>query len=68
MEAIKIKKVEFAIDYKYILFTDLDKIPLPKHYGELYLYMKELCEQKGIEFITWSKIEYILNKYIFNKV
>lgn len=68
MELIKIRRVEFAIDYKYVLFTDLDKIPLPKHYGELYLNMKELCEKKGIQLDIWAKTENILNKYIFNKV
>ena len=67
MSDIGIKNIEFMIDNKYILFTDLDKNPLPAHYGELYLYFKTLCEEKNINLRLWEKTEFILNKYALNK-
>ncbi len=66
MSDIGIKIIEFTIDNKWAMFTNLDEKPLPKHYGELYLHFKKACEEKGIIFNTWSKTDYIINKYALN--
>lgn len=66
MSSIGIGVVEFSIDYKYVLFTDLEKHPLPKHYKELFLHFKRMCEEKGISLSMWPKVEYIVNKYLLN--
>ena len=63
MSDIGISNIEFMIDNKYVMFTNLDETPLPAHYGSLYLLMKKLCEEKGIKLLTWDKTEYIINKY-----
>lgn len=63
MSDIGITNIEFMIDNKYALFTDLDKVPLPPHYGELYLYLKKACEEKDINLLLWDKTKYILEKY-----
>ncbi len=68
MYDIGIKNIEFMIDNKYALFTDLDTVPLPKHYGELYLYLKKACEEKDIRLILWDKTEYIINKYALKNI
>ncbi len=64
MADIGIKRIEFMIDNKYVLFTDLEKTPMPKHYKELYLTFKCLCEEKGIMLQVWDKTKYILEKYV----
>ena len=66
MSEIKVEMVEFMIDNKWSMFTNLDEKPLPAHYGELYLYFKEECEKKGIKVKMWEKMEYILSKYALN--
>lgn len=66
MESIGIQNIEFMIDNKYVMFTDLDKTPLPAHYGELYLHFKKLCAEKGIRLNVWSKTEHVLNTYALN--
>ena len=67
MADIGIKNIEFMIDNKYILFTNLDEKPLPKHYGNLYLYLQKACKEKGINIILWDKTRYILEKYALHK-
>lgn len=68
MSDIGIKIVEFQLDNKYGLFTDLDTNPLPSHYGELFLLFKEECEKRNITLQLWSKTEDTINKYALNKV
>ena len=63
MSIIGVQNIEFMIDNKYVMFTNLDEKPLPKHYGDLYLGFKRLCEDKGINLRLWSKTQYILNTY-----
>lgn len=63
MSDIGIRRIEFMIDNKYTLFTDLDKTSLPKHYGELYLTFKHLCNEKNIQLLLWSKTQYIIDNY-----
>ncbi len=63
MADIGIRNIEFMIDNKYVMFTNLDETPLPKHYGKLYLHFKQLCEEKNINLTLWSKTEFIINKY-----
>lgn len=63
MSEIGVRNIEFMIDNKYVMFTNLDEKPLPAHYGELYLHFKEMCEYKKINLRLWSKTEYIINKY-----
>lgn len=63
MSEIGIQNIELMIDNKYVNLSDLDKTPLPAHYGELYLCFKKLCEEKGINLRLWSKTEYVINKY-----
>ena len=63
MSEIGIRNIELMIDNKYVMFTDLDTTPLPKHYGELYLHFKQLCKEKDINLMLWSKTEYVINKY-----
>ncbi len=66
MSDINVKTIEFMIDNKYVIFANLDETPLPSHYKDLYLHMKNLCEEKGINLILWSKTEYVINKYMLN--
>ena len=68
MADIGIKTVEFQLDNKYGLFTDLEKNPLPKHYGELFLHFKEACQNKGLKLQMWQKTEYTMQKYALDKV
>lgn len=63
MELIGIKKIEFMIDNKYVMFTNLEDKPLPKHYGELYLHFKQLCKEKDIKLQLWDKTQYIIDNY-----
>mgnify|MGYP005768015431 CR=1 FL=1 len=63
MQDIGIKTVEFTIDNKWAMFTNLEEKPLPLHYGELYLHFKKACEEKNIIMNVWPKTEYIINKY-----
>lgn len=63
MSDIGIQKIEFMIDNKYAMFTDLDKTPLPEHYGRLYLTFKNLCRQKDIQLQLWSKTQHIIDTY-----
>ncbi len=63
MSDIGIKIVEFTIDNKWAMFTNLDEKPLPAHYGDLYLYFKKACEEKNIVLNVWSRTEFIINKY-----
>lgn len=66
MSDIGVKIIEFTIDNKWALFTDLDKTPLPSHYGELFLHFKQACKQKNITFNTWARTDFIVNKYALN--
>lgn len=66
MSDIGITAVEFQIDNKYGLFTDLDRNPLPQHYGELFLLFKEECAKRNIKLQVWSKTEDTINKYALN--
>lgn len=63
MSDIGVRTVEFAVDHKWTLFTDLDKVTFPKHYGELYLIFKRLAEEKGLKFQIWPKAEHIIKEY-----
>lgn len=63
MSDIGITTVEFQIDNKYGLFTDLDKNPLPEHYGELFLLFKAECQKRNIRLQVWPKTEDTLKKY-----
>ena len=63
MANIGVKNIEFMIDNKYVMFTNLEEKPLPSHYGKLYLLFKKLCKDNNIELRMWSKTEYILNTY-----
>lgn len=67
MNDIGISNIEFMLDNKYVMFTDLDKTPLPSHYGELYLFFKEYCRQKGINLRLWEKTEYVIKKYALHE-
>lgn len=60
---IGIGTVDFMIDNKYALFTDLDEKPLPPHYKNLYFTMKRLCEEKNINLYLLPQIENIVNRY-----
>ncbi len=55
------------IDNKYLLFTDLDKTPMPKHYKELYLHFEQLCKEKNMNLHLWDKTRYVVDKYLLNK-
>lgn len=68
MSAIGVQNIEFMIDNKYVMFTNLDEKPLPKHYGELYLCFKKLCQEKGINLRVWSKTEHIINTYALKSI
>ena len=57
---IGIENVEFMIDNKWALFTDLKETPFPKHYFDLYLYFKDACKKNNIQFIVWDKLEHDL--------
>ena len=63
MAEIGIQKIEFMIDNKYVMFTDLETTPLPAHYGELYLAFARLCKEKGIQLQLWSKTQHIIDTY-----
>ena len=65
MADIGVQNIEFMIDNKYSLFTDLDTTPLPLHYKDLYLCFKQKCEERGIKLMMWSKTEHIVNNYLF---
>ena len=67
MYNIGIKTVEFMIDNKYLLFTDLDKTPLPSHYKELYLHFEQLCKEKNMNLHLWDKTRFVVDKYLLNK-
>lgn len=67
MSSIGIFVVEFSIDYKYVLFTDLDKTPLPAHYKDLFIHFKNQCEEKGISLSMWPRVEHIVNNYLLKK-
>lgn len=60
---IGIGTVDFMIDNKYSLFSDLDKTPLPKHYKNLYFVIKKLCEEKNINLFLLPQMKNIVNKY-----
>lgn len=68
VEDIGLQCIELMIDNKYSLFTNLDEVPLPAHYKDVYLLFKELCEEKGIKLQMWSKTEYIINKYLLKTI
>lgn len=68
MADIGITTIELMIDNKYSLFADLDKTPLPAHYGDLYLFLKDLCEKRGITLYLWDKMQYIIDKYALHKI
>lgn len=63
MADIGIRTVEFAIDHKWTLFTNLEETPFPTHYGNLYLKFKQLAEEKGLAFQIWPKSESIIKQY-----
>ena len=67
MSDIGVYMVEFAIDHKWTLFTNLEENPFPKHYGDLYLTFKNLAEEKGLRFQIWPKAEHIIKKYALNE-
>ena len=56
------------IDNKYLLFTDLDKTPLPAHYRDLYLHFERLCKEKGLEMGFWEKTKYVIDKYLLGTI
>lgn len=64
---IGISAVEFMIDNKYLLFTDLDKTPLPAHYKELYLHFEKLCKENNLNMVFWDKTRYVINKYLLEE-
>ena len=68
MSDIGINRVEFMIDNKYLLFTDLDKTPLPAHYKDLYLHFEQLCKEKGLEMGFWEKTKYVIDKYLLGNI
>ena len=68
MADIGIKMVEFTIDNKWAMFTNLDEKPLPAHYGDIYLYFKKACEERNIKFNVWEKTQYIIDKYALKKI
>ncbi len=68
MTEIGIKTVEFMIDNKYLLFTDLDKNPMPAHYKDLYLYFEKLCKENNLNINLWDKTRYVINKYFLDIV
>ncbi len=68
MSDIGIKTVEFMIDNKYLLFSDLDKTPLPPHYKDLYFHFEELCKLKNININLWDRTRYVINKYFYDNV
>ncbi|MBQ8887497.1 MAG: radical SAM protein [Candidatus Gastranaerophilales bacterium] len=63
MSDIGIKMVEFTIDNKWALFTNLDEKPFPPHYGEMYTLFKEEAKKRGIKCSVYSKVEDIIQKY-----
>lgn len=67
MSSIGVHVIEFSIDYKYVLFTDIDKKPLPQHYKDLFVYFKNMCDEKGFSMVMWPKVEYVVNKYLLKK-
>ena len=68
MKKIGISAVEFMIDNKYLLFTDLDKTPLPAHYKDLYLHFEKLCKENNINMIFWERTKYTVDKYLLGKI
>jgi len=65
MSDIGIKNVEFMIDNKYVNQTDLPETPKPPlHYKDLYLHFKNLCNQKNINLIVWSKLQNLIDTYL----
>ena len=64
MADIGVQNIEFMIDNKYSLFTDLDTTPLPAHYKDLYLCFQQKCSERGIKLMMWSKTEFIVNNYL----
>ncbi len=67
MSDIGVDNVEFMIDNKYLLFTDLDKHPMPAHYKDLYLEFVRLCEEKHINIHYWERTRYAVNKYFLQQ-
>ena len=67
MSDIGIKCIELMIDNKYMLFSDLNKTPLPAHYKDLYLTFENLCREKDIKLQMWTKTEFVINKYLLGK-
>ena len=67
VSAVGLSQIELMIDNKYALFTNLDEKPLPPHYRDLYFAFRQRCEEKNITIHLWTKIEYIINKYLLNK-
>lgn len=65
MSDIGVREVEFTIDNKWSLFTDLDKNPFPPHFGNLYLYFKKLCLENGIKMNIWGRTQAVIDKYAF---
>ena len=61
--SLGINNVEFMIDNKWSLFTNLEEIPFPSHYWDLYTYFKKACEEKNMHFLIWKKVEQDLIKY-----
>lgn len=68
MSDIGISMVEFMIDNKYALFTDLDKHPMPAHYKDLYLHFEQLCKEKHMNIAMWDKTRYVVDKYLLKKI
>ena len=62
VSSLGITSVEFMIDNKWSLFTDLEKTPFPKHYIELYEFFKKSCKEKNINLTIWNKLESDLQK------
>ncbi|MBQ8886505.1 MAG: radical SAM protein [Candidatus Gastranaerophilales bacterium] len=65
MKDIGVENIEFMIDNKWALFTNLEETPFPSHYWDLYLFLKKECEKNNINFMIWDKLENDLNK-VFN--
>ncbi|MBQ4123034.1 radical SAM protein [bacterium] len=68
MKRIGISAVEFMIDNKYLLFTNLDETPLPKHYKDLYLHFEQLCKENNINMIFWERTKFVVDKYLLEKI
>lgn len=67
MSDIGISGVEFMIDNKYLLFSDLDKTPLPSHYKDLYLHFEKLCNENKLNMVFWDRTKYVVDKYLLGK-